>query len=73
MEDHEPGLTASQIKKYSTAFRKFDTDKDGNINGKDLGKILRHIGHNPTEAEIQVSTYMIKIVLMIVILFVIVL
>merc|ERR1712119_4170 len=29
------------------------SDKDGNINGKDLGKILRHIGHNPTEAEIQ--------------------
>ena len=23
------------------------------INGKELGKILRHIGQNPTEAEIQ--------------------
>ena len=55
MEDHDKGLTATQIKKYSNAFRKFDTDKDGDINGKDLGKILRHIGHNPTEAEIQVS------------------
>ena len=54
MEDHDQSLTAAQIKKYSSAFRKFDTDKDGNINGKDLGEILRHIGHNPTEAEIQV-------------------
>ena len=54
MEDHEQGLSATQIKKYSNAFRMFDTDKDGNINGKDLGQILRHIGHNPTEAEIQV-------------------
>ena len=32
---------------------RFDSDNDGVINGKELGKILRHIGHNPTEAEIQ--------------------
>ena len=53
MDGHQ-ALSASQIKRFSSAFRKFDTDKDGNINGKDLGKILRYIGHNPTEAEIQV-------------------
>ena len=34
---------------------RFDSDKDGVINGKELGKVLRHIGQNPTEAEIQVS------------------
>ena len=59
MEDHDQGLSATQIKKYSNAFRKFDSDKDGNINGKDLGQILRHIGHNPTEAEIQVMIKMV--------------
>ena len=51
----DQSLTSDQIKRYSRAFHKYDTDRDGNINGKDLGKILRHIGHNPTEAEIQVS------------------
>ena len=51
---YHQALTETQIKKFSSAFRRFDTDRDGNINGKDLGKILRHIGHNPTEAEIQV-------------------
>ena len=51
--DTEQGLSSDQIKRYSRAFHRFDTDRDGNINGKDLGKILRFIGHNPTEAEIQ--------------------
>ena len=35
-------------------FPRFDSDKDGVINGKELGKILRFIGQNPTEAEVQV-------------------
>ena len=51
--DPDQSLSSDQIKRYSRAFHRFDTDKDGNINGKDLGKILRYIGHNPTEAEIQ--------------------
>ena len=51
--DPDQSLSTDQIKRYSRAFHKFDTDRDGNINGKDLGKILRYIGHNPTEAEIQ--------------------
>ena len=51
--DPDQSLSSDQIKRYSRAFHKFDTDRDGNINGKDLGKILRYIGHNPTEAEIQ--------------------
>ena len=51
--DPDQSLSSDQIKRYSRAFHRFDTDRDGNINGKDLGKILRYIGHNPTEAEIQ--------------------
>ena len=51
--DPDQSLSSDQIKRYSRAFHRFDTDRDGNINGKDLGKILRFIGHNPTEAEIQ--------------------
>ena len=51
--DPDQSLSTDQIKRFSRAFHRFDTDRDGNINGKDLGKILRYIGHNPTEAEIQ--------------------
>merc|ERR1712079_542308 len=51
--DQDQGLTSDQIKRYSRAFHRFDTDTDGNIKGKELGKILRYIGHNPTEAEVQ--------------------
>ena len=28
-------------------------DKDGVISGKELGAVLRHIGQNPSEAELQ--------------------
>ena len=60
--DSELALTSEQIKKYSRAFHRYDTDRDGSINGKDLGKILRYIGHNPTEAEIQVRGMILVIV-----------
>ena len=53
--ENEQNLSSDQIKRYSRAFHRFDTDRDGAINGKDLGKILRYIGHNPTEAEVQVD------------------
>lgn len=53
MDSSDQGLSSEQIKRYSRAFHRFDSDRDGNINGKDLGKILRYIGHNPTEAEVQ--------------------
>merc|ERR1711892_2288 len=46
-------LSSVQIRTFKAAFHRFDSDRDGVINGKELGKVLRHIGHNPTEAEIQ--------------------
>merc|ERR1712129_295764 len=49
----DTSLSSEQIRRYKAAFTKFDTDKDGVITGKELGKILRHIGQNPTEAEVQ--------------------
>ena len=50
----DTSLSSEQIRKYKAAFNRFDSDKDGVINGKELGKILRFIGQNPTEAEVQV-------------------
>merc|ERR1711862_280668 len=49
----DTSLSSEQIRKYKAAFSKFDTDKDEVITGKELGKILRYIGQNPTEAEVQ--------------------
>jgi len=47
-------LTEEQIGEFQDAFCLFDTDHDGVINSKELGGVLRKIGQNPTEAELQV-------------------
>lgn len=47
-------LTEDQIGEFQDAFSHFDTDHDGVINSKELGAVLRQIGLNPTEAELQV-------------------
>ncbi|XP_040578970.1 calmodulin-alpha isoform X2 [Lepeophtheirus salmonis] len=46
-------LTEDQIGEFQDAFCAFDTDHDGVITSKELGAVLRHIGQNPTEAELQ--------------------
>lgn len=35
------------------AFNAFDKDGDGAITTKELGPVLRNLGRNPTEAELQ--------------------
>ena len=50
-------LTEEQIGEFQDAFCHFDTDHDGVINSKELGSVLRQIGQNPTEAELQVSFF----------------
>ena len=47
-------LMEEQIGEFQDAFCLFDTDHDGEIRSKELGAVLRHIGQNPTEAELQV-------------------
>ena len=50
-------LTEDQIGTFQDAFCEFDTDHDGVINSKELGAVLRQIGQNPTEAELQVKNF----------------
>ena len=45
--------TVRPYRRYKAAFHRFDTDRDGVITSRELGKILRYIGQNPTEAEVQ--------------------
>lgn len=45
-----PTLTSKQ-----EAFALFDKDGDGTITTKELGTVMRSLGQNPTEAELQVK------------------
>uniref|UniRef100_A0A8C2D5V0 Calmodulin n=1 Tax=Cyprinus carpio TaxID=7962 RepID=A0A8C2D5V0_CYPCA len=39
--------------KFKEAFSLFDKDGDGTITTKELGTVMRSLGQNPTEAELQ--------------------
>lgn len=43
----------SHIAEYKEAFSLFDKDGDGTINTSELGTVMRSLGQNPTEDEIQ--------------------
>ena len=46
-------LTEEQISEFKEAFALFDKDGDGTITTKELGTVMRSLGQNPTEAELQ--------------------
>uniref|UniRef100_A0A7N5J8W6 EF-hand domain-containing protein n=1 Tax=Ailuropoda melanoleuca TaxID=9646 RepID=A0A7N5J8W6_AILME len=46
-------LTEEQIGEFKEAFSLFDKDGDGTITTKELGTVMRSLGQNPTEAELQ--------------------
>ena len=41
------------VTEFKEAFSLFDKDGDGTITTKELGTIMRSLGHTPTEAELQ--------------------
>ncbi|XP_070504182.1 calmodulin-like [Chironomus tepperi] len=50
-------LSAEQIQSFKEGFAMFDKDSDGSISTSELGDVMRTLGQNPTEAELQ---YMIN-------------
>ena len=50
-------LTEEQIAEFKEAFSLFDKDGDGTITTKELGTVMRSLGQNPTEAELQGKTF----------------
>ena len=46
-------LTVCVFSEYREAFNMYDKDHDGVISTHKLGVMLRSLGHNPTELEIQ--------------------
>ncbi|KAF3692747.1 Calmodulin [Channa argus] len=51
--DDADQLTEEQIAEFKEAFSLFDKDGDGTITTKELGTVMRSLGQNPTEAELQ--------------------
>ncbi|KIJ98372.1 hypothetical protein K443DRAFT_680798 [Laccaria amethystina LaAM-08-1] len=49
----ESQLSKEQVDSYKEAFSLFDKDGDGTITTKELGVVMRSLGQNPTEAELQ--------------------
>ncbi len=43
----------SPFAEFKEAFSLFDKDGDGTITTKELGTVMRSLGQNPTEAELQ--------------------
>lgn len=46
-------LTVRLFSEFKEAFSLFDKDGDGTITTKELGTVMRSLGQNPTEAELQ--------------------
>lgn len=46
-------LTEEQIKDFKERFSVYDKDGDGTIPTTDLGNVMRSLGRNPTDTELQ--------------------
>uniref|UniRef100_A0AAZ3RLA8 EF-hand domain-containing protein n=1 Tax=Oncorhynchus tshawytscha TaxID=74940 RepID=A0AAZ3RLA8_ONCTS len=47
------GCAVMSEQEFKEAFSLFDKDGDGTITTKELGTVMRSLGQNPTEAELQ--------------------
>ena len=50
-------LTEELMIQYRKAFSVYGKEEDGKISPKDLGIVMRSLGYNPTESELQVSRF----------------
>lgn len=46
-------LTEEQVAEFKEAFIQFDKDGTGKISTRELGAVMRALGQNPTETELQ--------------------
>lgn len=50
---YEDEISPERRKEYQDAFEMFDKDKDGAITARELGNMMRSIGQNPTDEEVN--------------------
>ena len=50
---YEDDISPERRKEYQDAFEMFDKDKDGAITARELGNMMRSIGQNPTDEEVN--------------------
>ncbi|XP_037927631.1 calmodulin-A-like [Teleopsis dalmanni] len=53
MEEEQTIITTEQLDEIKEAFNLFDINGDGAISTAELGIVMRSLGENPTEAEVQ--------------------
>ena len=46
-------LTENQKEEFKEAFSLFDKDGDGTVSTEELGQVMRTLGQNPTESELN--------------------
>lgn len=51
--EEELCLNEEQVNEFREAFSLFDRDSDGTITTNELGTVMRSLGQNPTEGELQ--------------------
>ena len=56
-------LSESQIGEIQKCFSAVDTDADGIVRTSDLGKLMRLLGQNPTDSELQVRILFLPTIL----------
>lgn len=51
--NHSSSLSEKKVKELKEAFVLFDKDGDGHIDRAELGTVMRSLGHNPSDSELQ--------------------
>jgi len=51
--DPNAAISDQELQDYKNAFAVFDKDGDGVITAKELGEVMRSLGHAPTDLELQ--------------------
>ncbi|CAJ0948527.1 unnamed protein product, partial [Mesorhabditis belari] len=50
-------FSSEQIEDFKEVFYMYDKDGSGSISAKEFGKVMRALGQNPTEAELNAMIY----------------